>query len=131
MLEFYTNLNKSMFATSVRDVFKAYIHGRYIVFSPAIVDESLERSVTIYPKIPVVDLDVVTRELIGGEVDSWVGESLFVVKLSIKYSILYKIVVKNWLPTTHMSTLGQIMSVLLYRIGIGTQINFGLLCSTP
>lgn len=131
MLEFYTNLNKSMFATSVRDVFKAYIHGRYIVFSPAIVDEYLERSATVYPKIPVVDLDVVTRELIGGEVDSWVGESLFVVKLSIKYSILYKIVVKNWLPTTHMSTLGQIMSALLYRIGIGTQINFGLLCSTP
>lgn len=56
---------------------------------------------------------------------SWVGDSLPGAKLSMKYGILHKIVVHNWLPPTHHSTLIPGLATLLYRIGNKIPINFG------
>lgn len=124
ILEFYSNLSKSMFDLSFADQFKAYVRGQYIIISPIVIDQFLEKPVAVYTEVPV-SLNVVARELTGGVMSSWVGSSLPGAKLSIKYDILFKIDVHNWLPSTHHSTLSKTMATLLYRIGTGIPINFG------
>lgn len=88
-----------------------------------VIDEFLGRPVAVYPEVLVYPN--VVRELIGGVMSSWVEDSLHGAKLSMKYGILHKIIVHNWMPSTHHSTLRQSIATLIYRIGFGIPINFG------
>ena len=45
------------------------------------------------------------------------------VVLSFKYSILYKIVIVNWLPRVHISSILKDLVVLLFAVGIGEEFD--------
>ncbi|KAH6812021.1 hypothetical protein C2S51_025783 [Perilla frutescens var. frutescens] len=43
------------------------------------------------------------------------GRSLLAFDLNVKYSILHKIAVKNWLPSRHCSSIDKTLSILLFK----------------
>lgn len=45
--------------------------------------------------------------------------------LSIKYSILHKIGIANWIPSTHASTISTALGHLTHLICTGSKINVG------
>ena len=37
--------------------------------------------------------------------------------LTTKYAILYKVVITNWMPRLHISTISKDLAILLYAVG--------------
>lgn len=70
--------------------------------------------------------DVIIAELTGGNVKKWPAKGgLRASALTHKYSILHKIGLKNWVPTSNHSKVAQELAEFLYRVGTKSPLNFG------
>lgn len=57
-------------------------------------------------------------ELSGGIVRSWPNDGqLPVASLTMKYTILHKICIANWIPSTHASTISAALGHFIYLVG--------------
>ncbi|GAA0150188.1 hypothetical protein LIER_09182 [Lithospermum erythrorhizon] len=73
-----------------------------------------------------LQLSEVVKVLTGGVVDNWPTKGQIPSsKLSVKYIVLHKVRVVNWVPTTHTTSVSKPMARVLYMIGIGASFNFG------
>lgn len=127
VFEFYTNLSKDMFDDQSASYHKAFVRGSTFIFSPAVVDEFLGRTVGLVEDVEV-DFDLVASKLTGGKFSQWHPRGKFSCsELSMKYVILHKIVLKNWYPSGHKTTVGKVMALVLFKIGEKRPINFGKL----
>ncbi|KAH6834678.1 hypothetical protein C2S53_019820 [Perilla frutescens var. hirtella] len=125
--EFYANLSKSIKDTSSEHAFSVFVRGFWISFSPTVINAYLGRE-HVVPPAPLFDLSEVAAEPTRGSRCVWPsGHSLLASDLSVKYSILHKIVVRNWIPSTHNSTVGKPLGLLLYKVGTRVEFNLGQL----
>lgn len=73
-----------------------------------------------------INLSVVAKELTDGIVSTWTFKrGLKASALTHKYSILHKIGMCNWVPTTNHLDVSTELVVLLYRVGTNSPLNFG------
>ena len=72
-----------------------------------------------------LDMNMVTVELTGNSFLIWPDLNvLSSVVLTIKYSILHKIAIANWMPRLHIFSISKDLAVLLYVVG--TDISFDM-----
>ncbi|KAA0025838.1 envelope-like protein [Cucumis melo var. makuwa] len=70
-------------------------------------------------------------KLTGDTVHSWpTNDQLPVVSLSIKYAILHKIGIANWILSIHASTISTSLGQLIYLIGTSSRIDHPTILST-
>ncbi|KAA0059659.1 envelope-like protein [Cucumis melo var. makuwa] len=86
----------------------------------------------VLPNVPPIPLDVINYsfneqlalQLSSGLVKSWPSEGqLSVACLSMKYAILHKIGIANWIPSTHASTVSATLGHFIYLVGTGARLN--------
>ncbi|XP_057803114.1 uncharacterized protein LOC131018407 [Salvia miltiorrhiza] len=125
VIEFYCNLSEEMFDDCSPNKFKAFVRGPFFTFSPATIDEFVGRQSVVHPDEPIGE-HILAQELTLGKLSHWPSKvNLPNSDLSQKYSILHKIAVRNWLPTSHKSTVSPDVATVLYKIGRNIPFNFG------
>ncbi|GAA0151308.1 hypothetical protein LIER_10053 [Lithospermum erythrorhizon] len=67
----------------------------------------------------------IVKVLTGGAIDSWPDEGLPSSRLSVKYVVLHKVGVANWIPTTHRTSVSESLGKVLYMIGTGASFDLG------
>ncbi|TYK29845.1 flocculation protein FLO11-like [Cucumis melo var. makuwa] len=66
------------------------------------------------------------EEPTGGTVPMWpVDGQLQVTSLTVKYSILHRIGISNWIQSTHASTISTSLGYFVYLVGTGVKVNVG------
>ena len=99
--------------------------------SPSIINKTLGRSVeftssTTYPDDFLTDYDLMISEIKGKKVVSWPNDCKFPTSsLTLKYYMVYKIVVNNWLPSSHTTSVFKDMAALQFSIGRGITFDLG------
>lgn len=125
VLEFYANLSKDICDATSDDVYLAYIHGHLISFSP----HEINNYVGLVPptgESVSISKDLIIDELTGGKMKKWPAKGgLRAFALTHKYSILHKIGLKNWVPTTNHSKVAHELAEFLDRVGTKSPMNFG------
>ena len=120
--EFYANLIENIFVPREKEFEKVYVRAYVYDFSPKVICN--------YLNTPYFDLnenkkdyvlDDVASELLGTTV--WPrSNALRVTDLTLKYSSLHKIVLSNWLPTKHVTSVFKD-----HAIGTSTKVILGQL----
>uniref|UniRef100_A0A9I9EDY8 Putative plant transposon protein domain-containing protein n=1 Tax=Cucumis melo TaxID=3656 RepID=A0A9I9EDY8_CUCME len=71
-------------------------------------------------------LECLAAELTRGIVPVWpVDGQLPVASLTVKYAILHRIGISNWIPFNHSSTTSTSMGHFVYLVGTGVKVNVG------
>ena len=101
-----------------------FVKGHVYEFSPIVIYEYLN---ILFPENFNFDkeyvLDDVATELLRYKC-VWPKTSVLrVADLTIKYNHLYKIILGNWLPTKHVTTLSRDFVTLLYDIGTSALVH--------
>ncbi|XP_057444325.1 uncharacterized protein LOC130736518 [Lotus japonicus] len=101
------------------------VRGQCVIFSPAIINKALERSVVEFVE-EELSLDTIAEELTGGKVTKWPAKKLISTGyLTVKYAILNRIGVVNWIPSNHTSAVSTMLPKLIYYIGTEIHFDFG------
>lgn len=109
------------------NAFLAYVRGHLFAFSPHEINNYL-RFIAPRELVLPIDLDVVAKELYSGSMASCTSkDGLKASALTQKYSILHKIGMRNWVPTTNHSKGSTELADELYRVGTKSPLNFGQL----
>ncbi|XP_057432425.1 uncharacterized protein LOC130725193 [Lotus japonicus] len=125
--EFLVNLTDDVGIPGCAEFRKVYVRGRCVTFSPAVINQALGRSAVEFVE-EELSLDLVAKELTAGQVEKWPTKKLLSIGfLSVKYAILNRIGVVNWIPSHHTSAISAILAKLIYRIGTEIPFDFGSL----
>ncbi|XP_057443817.1 uncharacterized protein LOC130735967 [Lotus japonicus] len=123
--EFLVNLSDDVGNPASPEFRKVYVRGQCVNFSPAIINRALERSVVEFVE-EELSLDTIAEELTGGKVTKWPAKKLLSTGyLTVKYAILNRIGVVNWIPSNHTSAVSTMLAKLIYRIGTEIHFDFG------
>ncbi|KAL5147082.1 hypothetical protein HKD37_06G016834 [Glycine soja] len=103
--EFIVNIPSDISNRKSDEYQKVFVRGKCVKFSPAVINKYLGR-----PTDGVIDVDVsehqIAKEITAKRVQHWPKKGkLSAGKLSVKYAILHRIGVANWVPTNHTSTI--------------------------
>ena len=75
-----------------------------------------------------LDMNTIIMELTAQSLTVWSSKNKVLSSiLSVKYSILHKITLTNWLPSLHKTYVSKDMVVLLFLIGTGKEFDMGKL----
>lgn len=126
VLEFYANLVTGANDHKSPMFHKVFVRGHLFDFSPAIINDYYGSH------RPVVECeatyDQIISELTASVCSNWPGSKSFpAVELSLKYSVLHKIALKNWMPSTHSTGVNKPLAKLLYMIGLSCYFDIGQL----
>ncbi|XP_057418820.1 uncharacterized protein LOC130713034 [Lotus japonicus] len=122
--EFLVNLSDDVGNPASPEFRKVYVRVQCVNFSPAIINKALERSVVEF--VEELSLDTIAEELTGGKVTKWPAKKLLSTGyLTVKYAILNRIGVVNWIPSNHTSAISAMLAKLIYRIGTEIHFDFG------
>ncbi|XP_057452374.1 uncharacterized protein LOC130744199 [Lotus japonicus] len=125
--EFLVNLTDDVGIPGSVEFRKVYVRGKCVTFSPAVINQALGRSDVEFVE-EELSLDKVAKELTTGQVKKWPAKKLLSTGLlSVKYAILNRIGVVNWIPSHHTSAVSAILAKLIYRIGTEVPFDFGSL----
>ncbi|XP_057443955.1 uncharacterized protein LOC130736125 [Lotus japonicus] len=128
--EFLVNLSDDVGIPRSAEYRKMYVRGRCVTFSAAVINQALGRSVVEFVE-EELSLDIVAKKLTAGQVKKWPTKKLLSTGfLSVKYVILNRIGVVNWIPSHHTSAISAILAKLIYRIGTEIPFDFGSLVFT-
>ncbi|XP_024025805.1 uncharacterized protein LOC112092857 [Morus notabilis] len=124
VLEFYANLVKEINNPAIDMFHKVFVRGHFFDFSPAVINEFLESH---HPVVDFeADYDVIIAEITANVRCKWPPAKSFpALVLSLKYSVLHKIALKNWMPSMHATGVKKPLAKLLYLIGTATSFDFG------
>ncbi|XP_057417979.1 uncharacterized protein LOC130712157 [Lotus japonicus] len=123
--EFIVNLSDDVNNSASPEFRKVFVRGKCVNFSPAIINQALERSVVEFVE-EEPSLDTVAEELTAGRVKKWPAKKpLSTGFLSVKYAILNRIGVVNWVPSNHTSAVSAMLVKPIYRIGTEIAYDFG------
>lgn len=123
--EFIVNLSEDVNNSTSPEFRKVFVRGKCVNFSPAIINQTLEISVVEFVE-EELSLDTVAEELTAGRVKKWPAKKLLSTGvLSVKYAILNRIGVVNWVPSKHTSAVSAMLAKLIYRIGTEIAYDFG------
>ncbi|MCI17807.1 envelope-like protein, partial [Trifolium medium] len=99
--EFLVNISEDCNDPMSPEYRKVYVRGRCNEFSADVINQFLGRSTEVVPEMKAT-YDEICMTLTNNQVRKWPGK-IPSVKLTAKYARLNKIVVINWVPTSHTS----------------------------
>ncbi|XP_050902478.1 uncharacterized protein LOC127114129 [Lathyrus oleraceus] len=109
--EFIVNLSEECVDGKSKEFRKVYVRGKCVNFSPSVINKYLGRPDEAQPEL---------------EVRKWpLKGKLVASKLSVKYAMLHKIGVANWVPTTHKSTIAVMLGNFIYVVGTKSKFDYG------
>ncbi|XP_050896468.1 uncharacterized protein LOC127103247 [Lathyrus oleraceus] len=109
--EFIVNLSEECVDGKSKEFRKVYVRGKCVIFSPSVINKYLGRPDEAQPEL---------------EVRKWpLKGKLVASKLSVKYAMLHKIGVANWVPTNHKSTVVVMLGKLIYVVGTKAKFDYG------
>ena len=121
--EFVVNLHTPFYTPEHQEYQKVFVRGRCIDFSATTINAYLGVKHTLGVK--AVALSALAQELTGGTTKSWPTKgNLLSSSLTAKYSVLFRIGLANWAPTTHGSSVSKELALLIYQIGTCSPLNF-------
>ncbi|XP_050909634.1 uncharacterized protein LOC127123459 [Lathyrus oleraceus] len=120
--EFIVNILEDISDKNIKEFCKVYVRGKCITFSPIVINNFLGRKNEGAGELEVTD-NQVCREITTKQVKVWpFKKHLPAGKLTIKYAILHKIGVVNWVPTNHISTIANTLGRFIFPVG--TKVKF-------
>ncbi|KAH6768968.1 Squamosa promoter-binding protein-like transcription factor family protein [Perilla frutescens var. frutescens] len=120
--EFYANIISDMGDPSKLCFGTVFVRDKIYKFFPNVINTFLE----LGNEDTIMSLDLiddVVNVITGGLVLKWLNK-VPASKLTFFYSVLYKLAVCNWLPTSNASVITVDQAIVLYKIG--TQLPFNL-----
>ncbi|XP_050889941.1 uncharacterized protein LOC127095271 [Lathyrus oleraceus] len=103
--EFIVNMSKDCDNKRSKEFIKVYARGRCVDFSIKIISRFMGRSEEEQAKVEVSD-NIIYREIIAKQVNEWPRKGkLSAGCLSVKYVVLHRVGVANWVPTNHTSNI--------------------------
>lgn len=127
--ELYNNLSPEIKTSTTRGYQNVFVRGWLVEFSPKFINKFPDFPTEIEDEVfeeGFEYIDEVLKEITGGKCNSWGHESrLSASLLTVKYSVLFKLGICNWFPTTHNSSILRAMALLLYSIVTGVKFNLG------
>ena len=104
---------------------RVFVRGECVNFSPTIINKFLGVEEINIPNLEVTD-DQVCNKITANQVKGWPKKKkISSGELSVKYSILNRIVVINWVPTTHSSDVATRLGKFIYVVGSKSKMDFG------
>ncbi|XP_058774751.1 uncharacterized protein LOC131649021 [Vicia villosa] len=123
--EFVVNLSEDCGNSRSVDYRKVFVRGKWVSFSPSVINKFLGRTDEAQTELEVKD-NKVCQVITTKQVNGWpLKEKLTASKLSIKYAMLHKIGVANWVPTNHKSTISTVLGRFLYAVGTKAKFDYG------
>ncbi|XP_039120510.1 uncharacterized protein LOC120256909 [Dioscorea cayenensis subsp. rotundata] len=121
--EFYNNL-----LPSDKGITRVYVRGKWIPFTPTCLNKFLEFKPEVkgnYEEGLELNEEVL-KEITGGRTESWGEETrLPASTLTPKYNVLFRLGIRDWLPTRTIPSIVKELALLLFAIG-----NWEEICST-
>ncbi|XP_050918631.1 uncharacterized protein LOC127136069 [Lathyrus oleraceus] len=109
--EFIVNLSEECVDGKSKEFRKVYVRGKYVNFSPSVINKYLGRPDEAQPEL---------------EVRKWpLKGKLVASKLSVKYAMLHKIGAANWVATNHKSTVVVMLGKFIYVVGTKAKFDYG------
>lgn len=106
------------------DYHNVHVRGVYFDFCPVSINCFLGRP-TDKSSWKTPSINDIVLELNGGIHNSWSRKGqLSAYVLSVKYVILCKIGLANWIPSSHGSNVSLQLSQLLFQLGTGVYVDF-------
>ncbi|XP_012827976.1 PREDICTED: uncharacterized protein LOC105949227 [Erythranthe guttata] len=126
IVEFYANLSDRFSVVGSRGYGKVYVRGSFYSVTPAPINDFYKCPNEVSSK-PSVSKDTLAFVLTAKVLKKWPGpkSALHVSKLTQLYSVLFKIGISNWFPTTHNATLNPTQAEFLWCITHDHKINIG------
>ena len=111
--EFFSNLSSHVSDSTSGWYHQVYVRGQMVPFSPEVINKILGRSVGLKSSAFLedfpTDFDLISYEITGKKVVSWPNDSRFPASsLTLKYYVLYKIAMNNWLSSAHTTSVFKI-----------------------
>ncbi|KAA0049582.1 uncharacterized protein E5676_scaffold94G00560 [Cucumis melo var. makuwa] len=126
MRELIVNLPSDFNDPSADKYQKVHICGICFKVSPELLNTYLGLSLPADYAVSYPTPECLAEELTGGIVPVWpVDGQLPVTSLTVKYSILHRIRISNWIPSTHASTILTSLGHFIYLVGTGVKVNVG------
>ncbi|KAA0035772.1 flocculation protein FLO11-like [Cucumis melo var. makuwa] len=101
-------------------------HGVCFNVSPELLNTYLGLSLPADYAVSYPTPEWLAEEPTGGTVPVWpVDGQLPVTSLTVKYSILHRIGISNWIQSTHASTISTSLGYFVYLVGTGVKVNVG------
>ena len=123
--EFFSNLSPQVNDSTSGWYHQMHVKGKMVSFSPSVINKILGRSVELNssatPDDFPTDYDLIILEITCKRVVSWPNDFKFPASsLTLKYYVLYKIVVNNWLPSYHTTNVfkDRVHFYLLLAVGL-------------
>lgn len=124
--ELVVNLPSDFNDLSVDEFHKVHIKGMCFTISSKFFNQFLGITLPVDYLVSFPTLEHLAEELTDGTMPIWpVGGQLSVASLTIKYVILHKIGISNWVPSTHASTTSTSLGNIIYIFGTGMKVNVG------
>ena len=124
--EFCANLVPSCYKADSDRRGTVYMRGQTYQFDAQIINEVFHTPST--DEVMEVSDAVLGATLSGNRLTDWNGKHTFCSSsLSMRYAILHRIALYNWMPSTHTSIVQKKLLLLLFKIGTRTSFNFGQL----
>ncbi|TYK16303.1 gag-pol polyprotein [Cucumis melo var. makuwa] len=124
MRELIVNLPSDFNDPSADEYQKVHIRGVYFNMSPELLNTYLGLSLPADYAVSYPTPERLAEELTGGTIPVWpVDGQLQVAYLTIKYSILHRIRISNWIPSTHAFTISTSLGHFVYLVGTGVKVN--------
>ncbi|KAA0025424.1 uncharacterized protein E5676_scaffold68G00600 [Cucumis melo var. makuwa] len=126
MRELIVNLPSDFNDSSADEYQKVHIRGICFNVSPELLNTYLGLALPADYAVSYPTLERLAEELTDGTVPVWaVDGQLPVASLTVKYSILHRIEISNWIPSTHASTISTSLGHFVYLVGTGVKVNVG------
>jgi hypothetical protein len=123
--EFLVNIPEDCDNPLSKEYQKVFVRGKEITFSPDIINTYLGRSEEPYPALEVTD-DAICKSITGGKVNHWPKKGkLPASKLTPIFTLLNRVAVVNWVPTTHNYEVATGLARFIYCVGNKINFDFG------
>ncbi|XP_057452469.1 uncharacterized protein LOC130744298 [Lotus japonicus] len=123
--EFTVNIPSNCDDEGSAEFHKVFVRGKCVHFSPAVINEFMERSTTAVVE-GESDLNEIASVISGKPVMQWPKKGLLPSgKLTAKFAVYSKIGAANWLATNHTSSITPPLAKLIFWIGTRAKMDFG------
>ncbi|TYK23190.1 uncharacterized protein E5676_scaffold142G002200 [Cucumis melo var. makuwa] len=123
--EFIVNMPDEFNISSSPDYQTVHIRGFKLVISPAVINGFLGNTVDIDCSPSCPPIEVLATVLSGGTLSTWPVNGIPAAALNIKYVVLHKIDIANWVPSSHASSISAALGTFLYQICNDDKVDTG------
>lgn len=129
VLEFYCNLTAEVGSADSGKFGKIFVRNHVYDFTPSVINAYFHTANTEADPVTELNIDEATAVITGGVVTKYpsIPHRLAAASLTSLYSVLHKIAIWNWTPSTNSTNVTRPQTIALFAIGEGKHFNFGRL----